>query len=75
MSSAGDLRIFGHAGIALLVVETGCADGRWDGVVLLACDDQQRAKVGVVDVDLGFGEWVTLASTSWNNGMPDAATW
>src|SRR5215469_13959926 len=52
MPAPGHLGHLGYSGIALLVLVGGAGDRRRSGVVLLAGDEQHRAAVGIVGVDL-----------------------
>src|SRR5439155_25773463 len=46
--------------VVLLLVVGGVWDRRWDRVILLARDDQERPAVGILGVDLGFGPGVEV---------------
>src|SRR5438034_11468945 len=50
--AVGNLVNLGHAGIVLLLLERGVRDRPRDGVVLFAGEDQQRAALRVLGVDL-----------------------
>src|SRR5271166_7137667 len=50
VSSAGYLGELGHAGVVLLTLVFGVADGAGNGVVVLAGNDQQRSPVRVLHI-------------------------
>src|SRR6478672_4361464 len=53
-----DLLDFGHGRVLPLLLVGGVRNRPGDGVVVLAIDDQQRAAVGVLRIDLGLADWV-----------------
>src|SRR5205823_4398933 len=53
--AAGDLDGLRHTGISLLALERRLGDRSRHGVVVLAVDDEQRAAVGILRVDLRLG--------------------
>src|SRR5260370_4341195 len=57
---AGYLGDLGHALVVLLVLVGGFGDRRWNRVVLLAGDDQERPAVGVFGVDFRLGPGVEV---------------
>src|SRR3954451_15731796 len=60
MSASLDLDDLGHGRVVLLLLERGVGDRPGNGVVLLAGDDQQRAAIGILGVDLGFGPGIQI---------------
>src|SRR5206468_6050140 len=55
VTATRDLDELGHARIALLTLVGRLGDRHRDGVILLADDDEQRATIGVLRVDLRLG--------------------
>src|SRR3989442_11311436 len=71
VSAVRDLYDLGHALVAPLLLEGSVRDGPWDGVVLLAGDDQQRSTVGVLGGHLCFGPGIQVGGgrlEEWHTG-------
>src|SRR5947199_2038095 len=67
MPAAGYFTNLSHAGILLLFLIGGMGDRPWDGVVVLAGDDQQWSTLGILRVDLGFRPRVEISGGRLEN--------
>src|SRR5258708_37625716 len=70
--AVGQLDDLGHPRVALLLLVGSFSNRRRDGVILYAFDDQKRAALGVLGVDLGLGPGVEVLSGSLGNSLARA---
>src|SRR5260370_28622403 len=64
------LHDFRHARVAFLLLVGSFSNRQRDGVVLYAFDDQKRAALGILGVDLGLGPGVEVLAGSLENTLP-----
>src|SRR5258708_19409762 len=72
--AVGQLDDLGHPRVALLLLVGSFSNRRRDGVILYAFDDQKRAALGILGVDLGLGPGVEVLIASLENSSPRAGT-
>lgn len=64
----------GDTGVPALLPEDRVGNRRWDGVVLLARNDEQGSRSGFLELALAWVQGLMFAVAAWNNGVPDAGT-
>src|SRR5258708_24710638 len=68
--AVGQLDDLGHPWVALLLLVGSFSNRRRDGVILYAFDDQKRAALGILGVDLGLRPGGEVLSGSLENSLP-----
>jgi len=75
VAAVGHLLDLGDARVALLPLVGRVGDRPGNRVVLLPVEDQQRAPIGVLRVDLRLGPGVEVGVGHLGQGDPRPATW